>query len=335
MAALTRRQLTWIGCALGCAYGVFARVAFGTQSGRDVFAVMTLSFIFGVPVVLGFITVWFGEYREQYGWARRVLTPWVSSLACLGCCLMLAWEGLICIWLWLPLVLILSSLGGLLAGLLRLLFPSGRGKTYCLGVVALTPFLAAPLESLRTRASEVRTVHTAIEIRASPGVVWQQIKSVPRIAASEQSFSVSHLLGFPYPIEAILEGEGVGAVRYARFDGDVLFVERVTAWEEGKGLSFTIHADSKNIPPTTFDEHVTIGGRYFDVLTGTYAIESLETDRVVLHLSSEQRLTTGFNFYSHLWTEALMADLQNYILGIIKRRCEGLTPAARGGLGAH
>jgi hypothetical protein len=112
----------------------------------------------------------------------------------------------------------------------------------------------------------------------------------------------------------------------------VLFIERITEWEENRRLSFAIHADTKNIPPNTFDEHVTIGGRYFDVLSGTYAIEVLGPGQVRLLLSSDQRLSTGFNIYSHLWTEALMADLQNYILRIIKHRCEtpGLAPGANG-----
>ena len=37
---------------------------------------------------------------------------------------------------------------------------------------------------------------------------------------------------------------------------------------------------------------------------------------------SDQRLSTGFNFYSHWWTEWLMNDLQSYILRIIKARAE-------------
>jgi hypothetical protein len=142
------------------------------------------------------------------------------------------------------------------------------------------------------------------------------------ISEREQYFSVSHLLGFPRPLEAKLVGEGLGAVRYATFEKGVLFVETINEWDEPHRLSFSIRADTKNIPPTTFDEHVIVGGRYFDVLSGTYLIEDIGKDDVVLHLSSSQRLSTRFNFYSHFWTEYLMADLQNYILGIIKKRCE-------------
>lgn len=323
MPTLSREQLNWIGAGVGILYGLFARLMFGlNETGSAVFEVMSSSFILGVPVVLGFLTVWLSEYRKTYGWIRRVLMPWLSSLVCLGCCLLLAWEGLICVFLWVPLFLVLSSFGGLLAGLLRMCFPSDRGRSYCAAVVAVIPFLAAPLESLRDASTEIRRVETSIEIHASPAAVWDQIKSVPRIAETEHSFNFSHLLGFPRPTEAILEGSGIGAVRYARFEGDVLFLERITEWQEPERISFSIQADTENIPPDTFDEHVTVGGPYFDVLHGTYRIQTLGPGHVILHLSSDQRLSTRFNFYSHLWTEALMADLQNYILRIIKNRCE-------------
>ena len=58
------------------------------------------------------------------------------------------------------------------------------------------------------------------------------------------------------------------------------------------------------------------------MLTGTHWIESAGDGDVILHLASDQRLSTRFNFHSHFWTEYLMADLQNYILKIIKRGCE-------------
>lgn len=325
MAALSEKQLNWIGCTLGLLYGVSARFVFGLGDTGRVFAVMSGSFIFGVPVVLGFITVWFGEYRRRYSWARRVLMPWLPSVLCLACCLALLWEGLLCVWLWLPLVLMLSSFGGLIAGLLRLVFRSDRSKTYCIAVVVLLPFAAAPVEALRRASVEIRTVKTAIEIDADADTVWRNIRSVPRIQESEQSFDFTHFLGFPRPVQAVLRGEGVGAVRRAEFERGVLFIEQITEWQPGQRLSFTVHADPATIPPTTFDEHVTIGGQYFDVLRGTYEIERLGSGRVRLHLSSEQRLSTRFNIYSHLWTEALMADLQTYILRIIKVRCEHST----------
>jgi hypothetical protein len=36
-----------------------------------------------------------------------------------------------------------------------------------------------------------------------------------------------------------------------------------------------------------------------------------------------------FNLYSGIWTDKIMRDVQEYILEIIKRRCEGNTPHRR------
>jgi hypothetical protein len=311
-----------ISCIFGLAYGLIARAAFGGGSNSPFLEVMSLAFIFGVPIALGFITVWFGDPERRGLWLRCIFLPWVSGIMYLFSVLALYWEGLICIVLWSPVVLVLSSVGGLLAGLLNFLIKSTRNRNYCVAIVALLPFIAAPLEHLRQSSAEVRTVNTQIKIHANSRQVWNQIKSVPLIAESEQSFSFPHLLGFPRPLEAKLVGEGIGAVRYATFERDVLFVEKIDEWDEPRRLSFSIHADTGHISSKVFDEHVIVGGKYFDVLRGTYWIEPVGSGDVILHLSSNQRLSTRFNFYSHFWTEYLMADLQNYILHIIKRRCE-------------
>ena len=323
---LTPFRQTLLGLAVGLVYGLVCRLLFNmkgyTSTGLNegLWAIMSLSFIFLVPMALGFLVIWFGESEKR--WVRRVFQPWLAGLAFMSAAIVFHLEGFICVILWLPLVWFMSSLGGLLAGVLRDARASDGSKRLCVAVVALLPFVAGPLESLRERETEIRTAHTSIEIAATPAQVWRQIRSVPRITEAEHGPSWSHRLGFPRPTEAVLEGTGVGSVRYARFEGDVLFVEKVTEWEENQRLSFSIAADTKNIPPTTFDEHVTIGGPYFDVLHGTYWIEALGPDRVVLHLSSDQRLSTGFNFYSQWWTVWLMNDLQSYILRIIKARAE-------------
>jgi uncharacterized protein YndB with AHSA1/START domain len=328
---MTPRRLTpfWqalLGLAFGVVYGLVCRLLFhpsSKPSDRELealWAIMSLSFIFLVPLSLGFLVIWFGETKKS--WAARVFQPWLAGAMFMAAAIVLHLEGFICVILWLPLVWWMSSIGGVLAGVLRDRLTSDSTKRYCVAFIALLPFVAGPLESLRERETELRTVHTSIEIAASPAQVWRQIRSVPRITEAEHGPSWSHRLGFPRPTEAVLEGTGVGSIRYARFEGDVLFVEKVTEWEENKRLSFSIEADTKNIPPTTFDEHVTIGGPYFDVLHGSYWIEPRGPDRVVLHLASDQRLSTGFNFYSQWWTMWLMNDLQSYILRIIKARAE-------------
>lgn len=322
MKSPIKRSSIW-AIISGVTYGLFARFMFGSGSTGEIFEIMSTAFIIGVPIVLGFVSVWFAFKDEdpiEGVFPLCFILPWISGLLFLASTLLLLWEGLICIILWLPLVLILSTVGGTIGGITLLIVRSSRNRNYCLGIVALLPFIAGPIESTREAAADIRTVHSQIRIDAPASVVWEQIKTVPLIQESEHSFEIIHTLGFPRPLEATLIGEGVGAVRHATFEGDVLFIETITEWEPNEKISFSILADTENIPPTTFDEHVTIGGPYFDVFHGSYLIEPIDAHSVILHLTSDQRLSTRFNYYSHLWTEWLMGRLQNYILEIVAER---------------
>ena len=103
------------------------------------------------------------------------------------------------------------------------------------------------------------------------------------------------------------------------------FTETVTEVQNEKVLAFDIEADPNSIPPAALDEHVLVGGRFFDVLEGRYEIEKISDAHVRLHLTSRFRLSTGFNFYSGLWSKLIMSDIQKNILRIVKNRSEQAT----------
>jgi hypothetical protein len=324
MAVNLRRQKRVLLGALiaGVSYGVLARLVFGLNTLKDAFGVMSFAFIFLAPFVLGVVTVIVGEREEPWSWWRWIWVPWLASLLAMASALLLAWEGLICIFLWVPLFMILASLGGLAGGLANRIVLSQRGRGLVLASFVMLPFLVAPAEHRFPLPDDRRVVNTQIEIAADPAVVWRNIARVPAIRPGEQSRSWFHTIGFPRPVEATLSHEGAGGVRHASFEGGVVFVETVTDWQPGRRLAFSIAADPTSIPQTTLDEHVTVGGPFFDVLDGTYEIEPVAPGRVVLHLASTHRLSTRFNLYSGLWTDFIMRDVQEYILKILKRRCE-------------
>ncbi|HNC44239.1 MAG TPA: hypothetical protein PLU80_08735, partial [Acidobacteriota bacterium] len=218
---------------------------------------------------------------------------------------------------------IFSSIGGAFMGLAFETDGHSHTKgTPLLIVCAVLPLVCSSIEHQFPLPQSVQAVETQITINAPSEVIWQNIERVPAIQPQEHKTSLFHLLGFPRPVEATLSHPGVGGVRHATFEGKVLFVETITTWEREKKLAFTIKADTASIPPTTLDEHVTVGGPFFDVLDGTYWLEPVGHNQVILHLSSNHRLSTRFNFYAGWWTDAIMRDIQNNILGIIKNRCE-------------
>lgn len=306
---------------MGILYGAVSRFLFTSTLGNS-FTLMTIGFIFLVPLALGVLTVYFGEKAKKRGWGYRLLMPWVPCLILMLAAFVVGWEGSICILMALPIFLFMSSLGGLIVGLILRASPSQETSFSLVIFFAVLPFISASVEQKLGLPESVRTVETQITVSASPHAVWQNVERVREIEQSEQRFSMFHLFGFPRPLQATLSHEGIGGVRHATFEGGVLFVETISKWEPESNLSFSIRADAKSIPPTTLDEHVTIGGPYFDMLEGTYRIEPVSNEQVILHLSSKHRLSTRFNFYAGWWTAFIMRDIQENILGIIKRRCE-------------
>jgi hypothetical protein len=65
------------------------------------------------------------------------------------------------------------------------------------------------------------------------------------------------------------------AVWHVSFEGGILLIEIVDVWETERGLAFSIRAETAQIPNTTLDEHVRVGGQFFDVLRGEYRLEEL------------------------------------------------------------
>ena len=300
-----------IGAATGLVYGIILRAS--AEAMRPLMSVMTLAFLFVVPVVLGYLTV---RPHPNPSWTYRLFAPWLPAVASLVFFFFFGWEGAICIIMSLPAILPLASLGGFLGGLGVLRRPRARV------VAAILPFALAPLEQGIPAPRGVHRLETEMAIHAPAAAVWKEIVEVPAITEAEQRPALFTRLGFPRPISATIDRRGVGGVRRARFERGVLFLETVTHWDPDRHLRFTIAAQTDSIPPQTLDRHVTIGGPYFDVLSGEYTIEPRPDSTVVLHLASELRVTTRFNFYARPWVDSIMRSIQVNILEVIRARAE-------------
>jgi hypothetical protein len=214
----------------------------------------------------------------------------------------------------------MSSLGGITAFLVKRHSASKIRNTSV--AIALLPIILGFPEGRVSESNQVRTVETQILIHAPQEIVWRSIKSVPAIAPEELQWSWTRAIGFPRPIEATLTKEAIGGIREASFAGGVVFTETIFDWQPPNEIAFTIRPNSDSIPPTTMDEHVKVGGRYFDVLTGKYQLTPQPDGSTLLKLTSQERLSTHFNAYAGFWTDAVMWDIQRSILKVIKNRCE-------------
>lgn len=308
---------TVIGIVVGTGYGILARLLQVWPILQSFYGAMTLCFLFIVPLVIGYLTVFPVPHPS---WTYRLLAPWIPLSATVVVTGLVGWEGSICIVMGLPLLLILGSIGGVIG--------ARAGSRVGAMIAALMPFALSPVERMLPIPTSIRTVETSIAISAAPKTVWHQIIEVPAIKPEEQRPAFFTRVGFPRPISATLSHRGVGGIRQARFEGGILFLETITDWDDERLLRFTIRPETDSIPVATLDQHVVVGGPYFDVLTGTYRIEPVDSQQVVLHLVSELRVSTPFNFYFGPWADAIMRSIQRNILAVVRRRAEAVQPMA-------
>lgn len=302
-----------IGTVAGVFYGLLARLAFGIDFDAELFSTLTWGFLTFVPLTLGAVTIYAVRADQT---VSAFFYPWLTSVFFLLAVSLLTLEAAICIWMASPFFFLVSGIGGLLMRLV-LRIRGGRTSSYLLTALMVAPFVTSPLEMQFRRPDMYRTVATHIMIEASPEVVWEQIIRVPAIQPHERRLTVFQFLGIPQPVEATMDIDS--SLRRSTYENGMAFNEVVHVWEPGQTLSFGIDLDPTIAQPMPFNK---IDGGMFALIDGTYRIEPLGAGRVRLHLISTHRLSTSFNAYGGLWTDFILADLQRYILEIIKRRAE-------------
>jgi hypothetical protein len=220
-----------------------------------------------------------------------------------------------------PLFLIFSSIGGLIAGHFKVK-KSKKQENLNLSILVLLPFIICPVENSIPRNPEVFKTYTSIIINANDATIWNNVTSVKEIKKEEDSSKLTKWLGFPKPIKAELDKQEVGGYRKAIFEKGLVFNETVTEYKDLRLMKFRIKANTFEIPSTTLDEHILIGGEYFDMLDGTYELEKIANNKYKLILYSNFSMKTTFNSYAGIWGEWIMKDIQNNILKVIKERSE-------------
>lgn len=315
------RSLRTLIIVIGVAsvYGLVCRLLFANSLLSGWLEIVSTAFIYTVPLSLGALVCFLGYKLDKPSGFWTFGAPTLTMAVLLTGSLIFGFEAAICVLVASPVMLAFSLLGGWLMSLILKRFDRSRLP---LTFVVLLPYAVAPVEQIWQAPHETRVMRNTVLIQATPEKIWNQIYQVPAIQRSELPTQWIYFIGFPRPIAATIDKQGVGGRRHATFERDVSFFEIVTHWDAPKKLSFTIKADPDFIPRTAFDEHIIVGGRFYDVLDGTYEIEPAEGGTCRLHLHSTHRLSTRFNWYAGWWSEWVMNQIQGSILEVIRQRCE-------------
>ena len=305
--------------AIPTLYAIVLRFFFGVNTWQDLFSVMSLTFLFCLPTIMGALTVYFSsEENSKVTW-YKTLTPWIPIILFFLYTFTFHIEGWAC-WIMIsPLFLLASSVGGHIGGYLK---NRKKNNERFISALVLLPFFISPIENMIGSIPGTYKAYTYIDIQAPAEKIWDNVTRVQEIEEEQDKGWLTKSLGFPRPIKAELNFLGVGAYRKAIFTNGLVFHETVSEYIDKKKMVFAIKAYPHEIPSTTMDEHVVIGGEYFDVLNGTYELEQLNASTYRLHLYSHFKLSTTFNFYASWWARWIMQDIQNNILQVEKNRAE-------------
>ncbi len=301
-------------------FAIAIRLIFGADIFDDFISVMSWTFFLSTPSGIGALMIYLSPVRKVQSLKYRIFFPWISVFMVLAITMVLMIEGWACWLMILPLFLLFASIGGLIAGYFKL--KKEKSEKLNISIFLLLPFLLGPIEhSLDTNKQIFRT-NTSIIIEADRQNIWEKVTNVKKISESEDNSQLTKILGFPRPLEASLNKNEVGGYREAKFQKGLVFHETVTEYEHLNFMKFSIKANTYQIPSTTLDKHILIGGEYFDMLDGTYELEEINTGVYELRLSSNFSLNTTFNLYAGIWGTWIMKDIQNNILKVIKERSE-------------
>lgn len=315
------KTLSYTGIILGVLYGLSVRILGEMRVVEEYGAIVTISFMFIVPFVIGFIRVHFEcKAVKELRYGKMIVLPWNPVFLFLLATAVTLLEGSICIAMALPAFMFCASLGGLAAGLTNRYLLKHKNST--LASVTILPFIMAPIEMNLPNLSKTYTVKNSIVIQAPPEAVWSQLANVKTINPSEFSFSLTALIGVPRPVEANMNGAGVGSVRTSRWEKGVEFKEIITTWVPNEKMTYSFDIDPEKIPDYALDKHVKLGGKYFSPLTGGYYISTDEKGNTILSLETTLADNTNFGIYSRMWGELIFRDFHMSLLKLMKSRAE-------------
>jgi len=291
--------------------------------------------------ISGLLTLW-GIYGiGQYGIALFILTPlfigagstilyglkkeitkreaWLIGLLTLGIftagLLVFAIEGLICIAMAAPFGLLLTWVGSLIGYAIINKTPNNAPSAMLIliGIIPTMAFIDKDSEPTLT------SVVTSIEINSDPQTVWKNVVEFPQL---DEPTEFIFKTGIAYPINAKIEGTGVGAVRHCNFTTGS-FVEPITVWDEPRLLKFDVVEQPAPMKELSFWEidapHL---HDYFVSKQGQFKLTLLPNGNTLLEGTTWYYHNIKPTFYWQLWSDYIIHKIHDRVLTHIKKNAE-------------
>lgn len=277
------------------------------------------SLFLGLPIVVSFLAAfaWCFKRRQSFGSAYGVSCLSISVLG--GLIMIFALDGLICLLMALPLALVLALIGATLGRLVGSSIGGAAGATLALMIILSFPFLVG-FEHSTSPKPAIREVTTSVLIDSRIEDVWDTVIAFPEITGQP---GLIFRLGIAYPIEARIEGQGVGAIRYCVFSTGS-FVEPITEWDAPHRLSFDVTESPPAMRELSIykDMHAPHLHGHMVSKKGQFRL-SKKGDQVLLEGTTWYSHSISPEFYWGLVSDQIIHHIHLRVLNHIKNHTEG------------
>lgn len=276
-----------------------------------------LALFIGLPFLLGAVSAFLYSHHVARSLLQSLGIAFLTVSLTMLAIFVLAMEGLLCLVMAAPIAYGIAFAGALVGHALSRRAPGGVPTM--LLMLLLTPALMA-FEVVNPAQAPLFPVVTSLIIDAPRQAVWNELVAFSRMDGPDE---LLFRAGISYPVEARIEGTGVGACRYCQFNTGP-FVEPITTWDEPDLLAF----DVLEYPPpmTEFSIYARIDAPhvegYFQSRRGQFRLETLPDGATLLEGTTWYTHDIWPAWYWRIWSDAILHRIHGRVLKHIKSEVE-------------
>lgn len=301
----------------GAIVGVALRLFFSGTPGEPYHA-MESSFTLLVPILVGAVTVYMAERTERRSWSYYFFAAAAANALFVIGTMVIRVEGLICAVLAVPLFGFVGGLGGVLMGAVCRWTKWPRAAVYSF---AALPLLLGGLEQNLPLPQDIRSVHRVRIVSASPERVWTHLTVARNIRSEEIGSAWMYRIGVPLPSSAVTELADGTQVRHLTMGKGIHFDQVAADWQPNQRVRWTYRFRNDSFPSGALDDHVKIGGQYFDVIDTEYALRKVNAGTEI-RVTMRYRVSTAFNWYTQPIADFLVGNFEEAALRFYAIRAE-------------
>jgi hypothetical protein len=315
----------WHPWLAGVLVGIVLRLIFWDKP-ENALTPMNFAFLSCAPFAVAAVSVYFAERIERRSWSYYVaIGIGANMLFVLGTMLIMV-EGIICAILVFPMFALYGTVGALVMGAIcrKTNWPAQAVSGF-----AVLPLILAGVLPSGPGEVHIGQEQRAILIQATPAQVWRQLHQATAIQAAEVDRAWLYRIGVPLPVSGVTRRQGGQLVRDITMGKNIHFSQVSTDWADNGHVAWTYRFTPESVPPMALDDHVRIGGAYFDLIDTVYTLTP-KGNATLLTISIKYRVSTQFNWYARRVAQPLFANFEEVILAFYARRAENQASSISG-----